>query len=192
MAAVKDRIVRKVSFLPKPCNLHFRSHGGHRATMRGPPANTFLFRCSTFGPFGEKGSNSTPASRCLPPLTRLCSIGEQSGERGLLRVANGATFIEITRAHVVAHPSPLHPREERERERESFFLSYIRSYIIRFSWIPAGRTIRCDSSANEPSSQRLFSPLQRTFAHVLAFILPTRVSTSFFLSTLFSFSLHIS
>lgn len=80
----------------------------------GPPANTFL-RCSTFG---EKGSNSTPASRCLP---RLCSIGEQSGERGLLRVANGATFIEITRAHVVAHPSPLHPREERERE----FLSLV-------------------------------------------------------------------
>lgn len=80
----------------------------------GPPANTFL-RCSTFG---EKGSNSTPASRCLP---RLCSFGEQSGERGLLRVANGATFIEITRAHVVAHPSPLHPREERERE----FLSLV-------------------------------------------------------------------
>lgn len=117
----------------------------------GPPANTFL-RCSTFG---EKGSNSTPASRCLP---RLCSIGEQSGERGLLRVANGATFIEITRAHVVAHPSPLHPREE--RERESFFLWY----IIRFSWIPAGRAIRCDSSTNRRLNDcfRLSNVLLRT------------------------------
>lgn len=131
----------------------------------GPPANTFL-RCSTFG---EKGSNSTPASRCLP---RLCSIGEQSGERGLLRVANGATFIEITRAHVVAHPSPLRPREERERE----FLS-----LVYYSFFVDTRG-ESDSLRlfNEPSSQRLFSPLQRTFAHVLAFILLARVSAAFF------------
>lgn len=143
----------------------------------GPPANTFL-RCSTFG---EKGSNSTPASRCLP---RLCSIGEQSGERGLLRVANGATFIEITRAHVVAHPSPLHPREE--RERESFFLWY----IIRFSWIPAGRAIRCDSSQRTVVSTTVFA--SPTYFCARACFYFACSSECCFLSPLFSFSLDVS
>lgn len=92
-----------------------------------PPANTFL-RCSTFGK--KKGSNSTPASRCLP---RLCSIGEQSGERGLLRVANGATF---TKSLVRASPPRclalllLYVNKERERERDllRFFLPYLAYY----------------------------------------------------------------
>lgn len=142
----------------------------------GPPANTFL-RCSTFG---EKGSNSTPASRCLP---RLCSIGEQSGERGLLRVANGATFIEITRAHVVAHPSPLHPREERERE----FLS-----LVYYSFFVDTR--------GESDSLRL---LNEPFVSTTVFASPTYFcaracfyfacsSECCFLSPLFSFSLDVS
>ena len=131
MAAVKDRIVRKVSFLPKPCNLHFRSHGGHRATMRvAAPQRTHFSSGVRLSALSEKrGVIRRQPAGAFPPI-RLCSIGEQSGERGLLRVANGATFIEITRAHVVAHPSPLHPREEkeRERERESFF-SFVYSFV---------------------------------------------------------------
>lgn len=144
----------------------------------GPPANTFL-RCSTFG---EKGSNSTPASRCLP---RLCSIGEQSGERGLLRVANGATFIEITRAHVVAHPSPLHPREERERE----FLSFVFGILFVFRGYPPG--------------ERFVATPQRTVVSTTVFASPTYFcaracfyfacsSECCFLSPLFSFSLNSS
>lgn len=129
-----------------------------------PPANTFL-RCSTFGK--KKGSNSTPASRCLP---RLCSIGEQSGERGLLRVANGATF---TKSLVRASPPRclalllLCVNKERERERSSSFLSSVFGILFVFRVYPRRERIRCDSSAygaNDPSSQRLFSPLQRTSA----------------------------